>query len=65
MPKPYTVFAVLASYRFTKPCSKPVGSSQFNFSTAFSHYGRALTLNFEKRKGAGEYFDLEVLRFMP
>ena len=34
------------------------GSSQFNFSTAFSHYGRALTLNFEKRKGAGEYFDL-------
>ncbi len=34
------------------------GSSQFSFSTAFSHYGRALILNFEKRKGAGEHFDL-------
>ena len=35
-----------------------VGHSEFNLSTHSSHYGRALALNFEKRRGAGEYFDL-------
>lgn len=35
-----------------------VGQSEFDLSTPSSHYGRALSLNFEKRRGAGEYFDL-------
>lgn len=35
-----------------------VGQSEFDLSTHSSHYGRALALNFEKRRGAGEYFDL-------
>lgn len=35
-----------------------VGKNQFELSTHSSHYGRALGLNFEKRRGAGEYFDL-------
>ncbi|MGB5599075.1 MAG: hypothetical protein WBM66_10190, partial [Thiothrix litoralis] len=35
-----------------------VGQNEFNLSTHSSHYGRALALNFEKRRGAGEYFDL-------
>lgn len=34
------------------------GQSEFNLSTDSSHYGRALSLNFEKRRAAGEYFDL-------
>lgn len=37
---------------------KAVGESEFDLSTYSSHYGRALALNFEKRRGAGEYFDL-------
>jgi hypothetical protein len=37
---------------------KAVGQSEFDLSTYSSHYGRALALNFEKRRGAGEYFDL-------
>lgn len=35
-----------------------VGKNEFDLSTCSSHYGRALALNFEKRRGAGEYFDL-------
>ena len=35
-----------------------VGQNEFKLSTHSSHYGRALALNFEKRRGAGEYFDL-------
>lgn len=35
-----------------------VGQQEFDLSTHSSHYGRALALNFEKRRGAGEYFDL-------
>lgn len=34
------------------------GQSAFKLSTASSHYGQALALNFEKRRFAGEYFDL-------
>jgi hypothetical protein len=34
------------------------GASKFTLSTPSSHYGRALSLNFEKRRVAGEYFDL-------
>lgn len=34
------------------------GSSKFILSTNSSHYGRALALNFEKRRVAGEFFDL-------
>lgn len=37
---------------------KAVGQNEFDLSTHSSHYGRALALNFEKRRGAGEYFDL-------
>jgi hypothetical protein len=37
---------------------KSVGQSEFPLSTSSSHYGQALALNFEKRRGAGEYFDL-------
>lgn len=37
---------------------KAAGLTEFTLSTASSHYGNALSLNFEKRRGAGEYFDL-------
>ncbi|MDD5393572.1 MAG: hypothetical protein PHE17_11190 [Thiothrix sp.] len=37
---------------------KAVGQNEFDLTTYSSHYGRALALNFEKRRGAGEYFDL-------
>lgn len=32
--------------------------SDMTLSTSSSHYGRALQLNFDKRRGPGEYFDL-------
>jgi hypothetical protein len=41
-----------------KTVRQAAGQSEFDLSTHSSHYGRALALNFEKRRGAGEYFDL-------
>ncbi len=40
------------------PVKQAVGQMEFELSTHSSHYGRALSLNFEKRRVAGEYFDL-------
>ena len=34
------------------------GAGDYSVNTHSSHYGRALALNFEKRRVAGEYFDL-------
>ena len=40
-------------------CAAQSGAlSDITLSTSSSHYGRALQLNFEKRRGPGEYFDL-------
>lgn len=41
-----------------KTVKQAVGQTEFNLSTDSSHYGRALSLNFEKRRVAGEFFDL-------
>ncbi|MBU0501574.1 MAG: hypothetical protein KJ558_11740 [Gammaproteobacteria bacterium] len=37
---------------------KSTGAGEYSLNTFSSHYGRALALNFEKRRVAGEYFDL-------